>query len=182
MPVHELLENTQLHTGSRLKQNQGSLKVAQPGPGGGGVQSGRYLSTPPGLLRYTPPDPLHPNSSAFQLGWYNRQPGLCNVPNEGLHWSDVLLIGAMWARVGRPLTVLIRTCRTICLGRINLTCRKPEHVVFAASNSVLRRKTTQTELLSALRDYFEKFLTRKIEVILNFNWKLFIYKILNVIT
>ena len=134
---------------------QGWLKVAQPGPGGGGVQSGRYLSTPPGLLRYTPPDPLHPNSSAFQLGWYNRQPGLCNVPNEGLHWSDVLLIGAMWARVGRPLTVSIRTCRTICLGRINLTCRKPEHVVFAASNSVLRRKTTQTELLSALRDYFE---------------------------
>ena len=49
-------------------QLQGSLKVAQPGPGGGGVQSGRYLSTPPGLLRYTPPDPLHPNSSAFQLG------------------------------------------------------------------------------------------------------------------
>ena len=50
-----------------------------------------------------------------------------------------------------------------------LEYRKPEHVVFAASNSVLRRKTTQTELLSALRDYFEKFLTRKIEVILNFN-------------
>ena len=111
----------------------------------------RLLNTP----RHSRWPPPHPNSSAFQLGWYNRQPSLCNVPNEGLHWSDVLLIGAMWARVGRPLTVLIRTCRTICLGRINLTCRKPEHVVFAASNSVLRRKTTQTELLSALRDYFE---------------------------
>ena len=37
-----------------------------------------------------------------------------------------------------------------------LEYRKPEHVVFAASNSVLRKKTTQTKLLSALRDYFEK--------------------------